>query len=192
MLDGIDVAAGLATAGNNNNLYRRLLGRFRDTQSCFTDEFRTAWDGGDREAAIRCAHTLKGVAANIGAMEVRAAAEALESACVNGAATPTIDEVLARTQTTLAHVIGQLQRLDDPNDAARAARPLSDLLAQLRALMEEDDADAVELLEELTGHPELDSHAAELQRVVVGVEAFDFEEALRAMDSLESELETAQ
>jgi hypothetical protein len=125
-------------------------------------------------------------------MHVRTAAEALESACLNGAATAAIEQALARTQTTLAHVIGQLQRLDDPNDAARGARPLSDLLAQLRALMEEDDADAVELLEELTGHPGLDSHAAELRRIVAGVEAFDFEEALRAMDRLESELETAQ
>ena len=37
-----------------------------------------AWKSGDRELAQRLAHTLKGVAGTIGAVDVQAAAQAVE------------------------------------------------------------------------------------------------------------------
>ena len=66
-LAGIDTRAGLARAQGNRMLYRRLLEKFREGQGRFVKEFREAAQSGDAEAATRLAHTLKGVAGNIGA-----------------------------------------------------------------------------------------------------------------------------
>jgi signal transduction histidine kinase/CheY-like chemotaxis protein/HPt (histidine-containing phosphotransfer) domain-containing protein len=80
-LPGIDKVVGLKVARNKIALYRKLLTLFLETKQGFVEEFRSAWDAGDRETATRAAHSLKGVAANIGALELSRAAAALELAC---------------------------------------------------------------------------------------------------------------
>lgn len=80
-LPGIDTAAGLAQT-RKLTLYLRLLAKFRDTQGrAFVSECRQAITAGDWPLATRLAHSLKGVARTLGAMELGQAAFALEEAC---------------------------------------------------------------------------------------------------------------
>ncbi|MEO5342717.1 MAG: ATP-binding protein [Gammaproteobacteria bacterium SHHR-1] len=80
-LPGIDKAAGLKVARNKPSLYRKLLRLFVETKKDFAEEFNSARAAQDQAAATRAAHSLKGVAANIGALQLSATAEALEQAC---------------------------------------------------------------------------------------------------------------
>jgi CheY-like chemotaxis protein len=86
-LEGLDVAAGLRAANGRLDLYRRLLSRF--VHSDDADVAADALAVGDQGAARLAAHTLKGVAATLGAPRLRKGAEALEAAI---AAAPSGDE----------------------------------------------------------------------------------------------------
>jgi PAS domain S-box-containing protein len=115
-LPGLDMDAGLAIASDKPDFYRRLLLRFRDSQSGFGERFAGALANGDLEAATRVAHSLKGVAANVGATGVQQAADVLEKACRSGAQEGDIRQHAAVLDTQLAQVLAGLDALlaDEP------------------------------------------------------------------------------
>ena len=81
-LPGLDTQAGLAIVRGNRALYARLLNSFFNHYQDFEGKFRAAQaDSNDPAAATREAHSLKGVAGNIGAPNLREKAYALELAC---------------------------------------------------------------------------------------------------------------
>jgi len=75
-IPGLDVSAGLRAANGHPDLYLRLLGRFVETPEI--DDLRAALAAGDRATARRHAHSLKGMAATLGASRLRRMAADLE------------------------------------------------------------------------------------------------------------------
>jgi CheY-like chemotaxis protein len=164
-LPGIDQAAGLARVGGNAALYRRVLLKFRDQHVAnFAAEFRAAQDAGDGPAAIRLAHSLKGVAQTLGAFDLGGAALELETAARDDP-----QQVAAR----LSALLEQLDRLagglaaltsDAPTIAALDDAARLDLCRRLLRLLEERDTAASELVDEFTqalaNRPELTLIAA--------------------------------
>ena len=75
---GLDVPTGLRLALNREKLYRALLEKFIENQSDVPAQATAALDADDWLTAERLAHTLKGVAAQIGAPALRAMAEQLQ------------------------------------------------------------------------------------------------------------------
>lgn len=61
-----DPSIGLRYVANNENLYRKVLGKFADQQAHTAQDITTALRNGDTELAHRLAHTLKGLAASMG------------------------------------------------------------------------------------------------------------------------------
>ena len=120
-LPGIDTAAGLTTAMNKAGLYLRLLVKFRDTQSNFAELFARAQSDADATTTMRCAHTLSGAAAHIGAKGVQAAAAALENACQSGGDPVTIDALLGKVQLELDQVLVGLNRIQAQESAKERA-----------------------------------------------------------------------
>jgi signal transduction histidine kinase/DNA-binding response OmpR family regulator len=110
-LKGIDTAAGLAITQGNHKLYRKLLLKFRDSYQDFTIGFKLILDEHDLIKAERLAHTLKGVAANLGVKGVQALALDLESACQNEQSN--ILAILSLVDKELTLVISELKVLDD-------------------------------------------------------------------------------
>ena len=84
-LPGVDIDLGMQTTGNNESLYRRLLIKFRDSNPAFEQKLNEALKSDEAEAGIRVAHTLKGVAGNLGMTDIQEAAQALEKACCDKA-----------------------------------------------------------------------------------------------------------
>ena len=82
-LDGIDVESGLKRVGGNQKLYKDLLRKFHDDYPETTDRIKAALAAGDYELAQRLAHTVKGVAGTIGALDMQAGAGELEMAIKN-------------------------------------------------------------------------------------------------------------
>jgi signal transduction histidine kinase/CheY-like chemotaxis protein/streptogramin lyase/HPt (histidine-containing phosphotransfer) domain-containing protein len=74
-----DSEAGLRRAGGNEQLYRRLLRQFQKQYARAATEIAEAVASEKRREASDLAHSLKGVAATIGATRVAAAASRIES-----------------------------------------------------------------------------------------------------------------
>lgn len=71
-IPGVDIQDGLGRMGNNAQLYRRLLNQFACEYSDAPEQLVTALNNGENEAAARLAHSIKGVAGNLGAAAVQA------------------------------------------------------------------------------------------------------------------------
>ena len=79
-ITGIDVESGLKRVGGNRNLYFKLLLRFREEYKTIVKEIKKAYLSGDHNLAARLAHTIKGVAGNIGAYDIYNLAREVENA----------------------------------------------------------------------------------------------------------------
>jgi two-component system sensor histidine kinase/response regulator len=187
-LEGIDIAAGMATSMDSEALYRRLLVKFRQQQLGFADSFAASCADPDPAAAERCAHTLKGMAGNIGAFGVAAAAQELEQACMNGMQGDQLAPLAAAVQRALDPVLAALRPLDAgmPGNAAAAAPPpdmeiVAPLAQHLRALLADSDSAAAHLWEQ---HEALfkAAYASHWRRIETGLADLDLDEALEALD----------
>ncbi len=186
VLPGIDVRFGLGTAMNNEVLYRRLLRKFHDGQQDFAAMFAQARAASDPSQAQRCAHTLRGTAATIGAKGVSAAAEALELACRQQAPEPHIDGLLQKVQEELQPVVASLRRLLGEETVAMPpatevdAEKLATLSEELMGLLDRGDSAALDWCEQ---HPELlrAAYPDQWKKILDSVNSFDFEAALALM-----------
>jgi CheY-like chemotaxis protein/anti-sigma regulatory factor (Ser/Thr protein kinase) len=79
-LPGIDNSQALMRFDGNIGLFKKLLVEFKANNATFIDQFQTVLAKGDIQTARFLSHTLKGVAGNLGAMELSAAALSLEQA----------------------------------------------------------------------------------------------------------------
>lgn len=79
LLSAIDTGQGLSHCLGNDALYRRLLEGFHDREAGFADAVVTALAEARVADAVRRAHDLKGLAGTIGALQLQAAAEALQA-----------------------------------------------------------------------------------------------------------------
>jgi CheY-like chemotaxis protein len=191
-LPGINVAAGLATTQNNHKLYRKLLLKFRKSETDFIDTFRKAMTDDDMEAAQRYAHTLKGVAGNIGAEEVQQAAAALESACKENSTPEKLDQLLEQVAAALSPMLAGLAVLEQTGTVTQTQDQAVDLekrdalVSQLRALLEDDDTDAADVIEQLEEMAGTGDHTRVLQQLATAIGEYDFDQALAELDTLES------
>jgi CheY-like chemotaxis protein len=123
-LPGIDRLAGLRRVAGNETLYQKLLLDFHRDYATSVDPIRAAISENRLADAKRLAHTLKGVAGNIGAMDLHQAVEELDSALqvsdLEKAAVP-----LAEVEQELSVVIRGLEPLARQDEAApdQASRP---------------------------------------------------------------------
>ncbi|SHM98103.1 response regulator [Rhizobacter sp. OV335] len=105
---GLDSVSGLANVRGNDVLYRRMLGMFRDRETEFVPQFKTALAAGDPDAAMRSAHDLKCEAGTLGMPALQEAAAALEQACLGHAGDAEIGALLHEVSSQLEQVLGEL------------------------------------------------------------------------------------
>ncbi|WP_261381397.1 response regulator [Paenibacillus cremeus] len=79
----LQVEDAVRRIGGNLKLYEQILNTFEKLHSEIVSEVREALFCGDLDQAVRLAHTLKGVAANIGAYRLSETAEELQYAIQN-------------------------------------------------------------------------------------------------------------
>ncbi|MDB5847892.1 MAG: domain S-box [Rhodoferax sp.] len=180
-LPGIQVRAGLRVMSGNVPFYQRMLRKFADSERDFVAQFEASLVAADAGASTRAAHTLKGLAGNLGARRLQECAGALEQACMatpraggvgGGTASAEMTRLLEAVGTELAVVVEGIDRLvpasgeGTPAPAANAMRDASELsaterqaiaatLSELATLIDNSDADAIdkaaECLERLKG-----------------------------------------
>jgi CheY-like chemotaxis protein len=188
-LPGIDVQAGLATAMGDLSLYLRLLSMFRDGQRDFEARFLQARELGNPKGQQLAAHTLKGLAATLGARELETVSGALELACIEEAELDRIDDLLYRTGLELDPVLAGLATLPARTEVTAVPaevdpRRMQSLVRRLRALLADGEAEAADVIDQLLKLSAGTSHAAGVQKVAQAVSVFDFEGALDVLDTI--------
>ena len=186
-VQGLDVDQGLGLSNHNSALYLSMLGKFVKSQEQAVVLIQQALVQSDGATAERLAHTLKGLAASMGAEPLGAAAAALEQALQAGADPQQVERLIAPTQRQLDALVralratrgllGQPARVSSaPLDAAEQ-EALKAVIARLHALLEQDDAEAQNLWD--SHAPGLHSMLKQAELLEVAIGDFDFEEALR-------------
>jgi two-component system sensor histidine kinase/response regulator len=154
--------------------YIATLREFAASQAGTAEQLADALRGGDWPLAERLAHTLKGLAAHIGAGALRSHADTVEQSARQGRAHWSSHEQLARE---LQSLVAHLQAALPADVSVPGTRPASPLRLQrtagvLRARLVLDDPRARRLLER---------RSAEL-RALMGVRFEAFESHLRGFD----------
>ncbi|MDA8485404.1 response regulator [Pseudomonas resinovorans] len=192
-LEGIDLAAGLATCMGKRDLYLRLLRKFHASQLRFSEQFQQASASDDPTAPTRLAHTLRGTAGNIGAGTVAQAAAALEQACLAGEASEEIQARLLEVERVLAPLLAALAGVAQSSPATELpAAPRSQArfgarLTELKRLLADSDAAALDTLKSLQTMATGPAEAALLAKVAQQVELFDFDRALEMLQEMATE-----
>ena len=157
-------------------------------------QISAALESRDRKLAERLAHTIKGVAGNIGIKQIHSAAEKLEKAIrQEDAAVPALLEefasLLGPQVETIRQVLGDitpvgLEVKGSPRFDAEAA---STAVERLKALLQASDADAEEafsrMQDAVAGHVE----KGRLNALGAAISEFDFEGALTRLDEITRE-----
>jgi PAS domain S-box-containing protein len=188
---GINLADGLKRVAGNRQLYRDLLGQFAAKQGNAAAQISTALESGDHAGAERIAHTVKGVAGNIGITGVQSVAQKLEKALCDGEINASA--LLVEFASVMCTQVDAIEKALFDSSAARPVEvrtwpfnreASAGAIARLKILLEVSDGEADEsfrsLQEALAGaieKPYLDSLNA-------SINDFDFGAALVKLDEI--------
>jgi PAS domain S-box-containing protein len=151
---GLDTKDGLSRVAGNQKLYLKILRQFVEQQGNALAEVSQAISRGDWGLAERVAHTLKGVAGNIGARSLSMAAGQLEKRIHANASPEEIEVARSQTQVELDSLIAGLKpiAISSPSLVEISTTPVD--IAQIRRaglelvqLLQAFDPGAVEFVE---------------------------------------------
>jgi two-component system sensor histidine kinase/response regulator len=187
---GINLADGLNRVAGNRRLYRDLLGQFAAKQGDAAGQISAALKTEDLKLAERIAHTVKGVAGNLGITEVQSAAQKLEKAIREGQDSVALLGAFATLFGRQVHAIEQALQESAPAmqegvlHSPFNAEAASVAIARLKSLLDASDGDAEEAFRSLQNvvagvvdKPRLDDLGA-------SIGDFDFEAALVKLDGI--------
>jgi signal transduction histidine kinase/HPt (histidine-containing phosphotransfer) domain-containing protein/BarA-like signal transduction histidine kinase len=196
-LPGIDIEGALRRLSGNRKLFVSLLkGFYRDFRKA-TDEIRQALQGNDLEVAERMAHTVKGVAGNLSADELRGVAAVLEEN-IRNRNLDKIEDVLTLFEDKLKVVIQSIEGMtkqEKVTQGDKAESPVDlalvkPLIARLEGMLAESDSDvdATGILEEIKVHLSDEKFSEELNQLEELIEIGAFGKAQTILTALSAKL----
>ena len=198
-LAGVNVAAGLERTAGNKRLYRDLLAQFAARHEFTGNRIKEALESGDHNQAERLAHSLKGVAGNLGINQIFVLAGTLESAIreSHGATKSLIEELTSALDRQiriiraawLADSVDGGKRLDArPAERAEALAAI----ARLRERLEASAADAPRVFAEMAEILRGTVAAWRLDALGTSVKAFDFDAARSMLEEIFEQYRSGQ
>jgi PAS domain S-box-containing protein len=188
---GINIADGLKRVAGNRALYRDLLGEFTAKQGNAAAQISTALESGDLKLAERVAHTVKGVAGNIGITEVQSAAQELEDALRDGEGN--ISGLLIEFADVMGTQVHAIEKALYDSTTAQSEEVLTlpfnrevaaGAIARLRRLLEASDVDTEESFRGLQNVVAGMIEKAYLDGLSASINDFDFDGALVKLDEI--------
>ncbi|MBF0382925.1 MAG: response regulator [Magnetococcales bacterium] len=193
-LPGVDMNAGVARLGGNRSSYLKLLQKFVTNQQSAVDNIYKALDNGEREIAIRIAHTLKGTTASIGALELSELAKNVERALITKEENPDqfqLQKLATELETLIANISyglnsnDQSQQVEQPQVLEQSpSKEIASHINKIQDMILEYDSETEEAIEELLGlqlNPALKNSLLEVQKFVG---QYNFEGASEALEQL--------
>ncbi len=197
-IQGLDVEDGLSRLGGNRKLYTKILRQFRADNRNLEGRIKTALMTGDVETAARLAHTVKGVAANIGGQSLAFAGAELEKAIKQGKVAG-IDPLLDQFSAELSFIMDGIKTLEEQSAAPEAAVPdkecapidisiVAPLLAELYRMLENGLVEAIDQINVLEAQLHNSVVEEQFGQLKKDVEAFDMDNALENLIAIASSL----
>ena len=191
-IEGVDLEGGLKRVVGNKRLYRDLLAQFASKQADAPLQIAAAIESGDWKLAERIAHTVKGVAGNLGLGKVFVAAEKLEKAIRQG------DGVDAAALDEFSMVVGnQVDAIRRAMEEVVPDKPSSEespedfdaegasaAIGRLRVLLESSDGEAAEAFLAVERILAGSVAKSQLDALSGAINDFDFEVALTKLDEI--------
>jgi two-component system, sensor histidine kinase and response regulator len=197
-LPGLEIESGVNRVGGNKKLYVDLLKKFSNNQSTAIESIQKALEDSDQELATRLAHTLKGVAGNIGAMDLHEEARLLETEIKENPSEKINNELLVSTQKALDGVIASIARLEkeDSGDIPASDEPIDPdqvkaMIKELDTLLKDDDTEAAEIVNSLVEMYRGREEQSQFESLARSIDQYDFEKALDQLKSLNDSLKIA-
>ena len=194
-LPGINMTRGLAQAGANRKIYSSVLQKFLKNYTSYIEQIRFAHENGDSSTAHRLIHTLKGVAGNIGAMELQQAALMLENSKHENR---DFAEQLNIMENSLQEVFSSIESLksektpvtneESKDNSSIDTAAVQSLTDKIIVLLEESDTEAeqhIERLSTLLKNTSLQQYCMQLEEKIG---RYEFEEALEIVKQILTEL----
>jgi CheY-like chemotaxis protein len=181
-ISGLDVEDGLFRVGGNQKLYLRLLRQFEEQQGDSGEQIASALAKGDLDTASRLAHTLKGVAGNVGAKTVHIAAAHLEKLIRDQAAPEDLKQAREQVAVALDELIAQMRVTLAPEIPAQAPATATDpaqsreAAAQLNSLLGQFDPGAADFIETHKSYLRPLFTSEEWAQLMQHAESYSFEE----------------
>lgn len=188
----IDVASALKRMGGNRSRYESLLRRFAQKQANVVEAIRELLSTGDVATAERTAHSLKGAASTLGAMEVSEKAAIAEIAIRDGEG---VDEVLTSLSGDLARAVQAIKSalpeegVCSPEPAALDPATVLTPLIELQHLLENDDGESADYMIKVRPIISGALTNTEIENLSELVGDFEFEAALGCLSSIIARLQ---
>lgn len=187
----LDKELGIENAAGDPVLYRKLVLNFVEDNRNANVQLCEALDSGNITLAHRLAHTLKSVAATIGAEKLSGIAAEIETNLSDG----NLDAVhLAQPQfaAELGRVLRELSYLQAKDENSGNAGELDKskahaLLDTLEPLLRKADSEALEYLDAVAEN--LFPLGQQGQTLFTEIDDYDFEQALATLNAIRSDLE---
>jgi PAS domain S-box-containing protein len=197
-IPGVDTEDGLRRVAGNRKLYLRLLRKFCSGYAGARDRLEAAIKSEDWAAVSLLAHTVKGVAANIGIGPVQGASAAIEEgariepAAVSESQLAEFGRVVDEAVSAIEEAIGS-----DTLEQVKTAGRVMGSEGELRALLDElpphllrrRPKPSKEVLEKLQQYSWPDGLSAFVDRLAVDIRKYSFEEAQTTIEALIAEIE---
>jgi len=197
-LPEIDIKAGLIRVGGNKKLYRDLLIKFYNDYQTIINDIHEALDKKDLELAQRLAHTVKGVAGNIGATEIQKAAEIVELSIKDGHLEE-ISDLLQTLQEKLDIPMAALKAVSETktkDDANQGEKPkgtkaqLEAFIAKLEPLLKKrKPKPCKEELEEINQFSWSGEYADQLNSLNKTISKYKFKDAVATLANFKQSLQ---
>ena len=196
-IEGINVKEGLMRVGGNEKLYRNILIKLRDDYAKTDEEIKGLLQSEKADEAERLAHSIKGVAGNVGAGPLQEAGAALESAIKQGE-TDTYEEKISAFGKILKNVVEALEVLGGEETEAVASEKvcaeatpeelnaaLEGLLCHLKTRKPKPCKEAMAKIKTYQWPSVCSMEMVDLERLI---KKYKFKDALPLMEALQSKL----
>ena len=196
-IKGINLKEGLMRIGGNEKLYRKLLMKLRDDYAGAGQEIKTLLNSDKGAEAERLAHSIKGVAGNVGAGSLQEAAAALESTIKKGE-TDSYEEKISFFGRVLSDVVTALKILgEEPEqtdmgmavageaDPQMLSAALEEMMPYLKTRKPKQCKEAMDKMKAIPWPTDVSMEMADLERFI---KKYKFKDALPLAESLQSKL----
>ncbi|AGX87122.1 PAS domain-containing hybrid sensor histidine kinase/response regulator [Candidatus Symbiobacter mobilis] len=195
-VDEVDLDGALERFGGDEALYARILQSFLSDIRRMPDEFELSIAQGELLAATRLAHTLKGLAATVGASYLAAVAlqteTSLKNAQENGAPPAELNMLCVRLRNSISLTESVMERISRryTSTTEKPTEPIIvntantvTLMGELRALLQTSDMRAFDVFDNIRTHYRNPEHP-DFQALATAMGSFDFAAATQACEKL--------